>query len=378
MVQEQSLTDKYELLSCIQCGRCSSGCPVALRSPLNIRRLVREVAFDHDLEPVYGRPELWDCTTCSACSLRCPRGLEPHELLVAMRAVLADRGNVPTGIRDALDSTLKNGNPYGQPRDRRAEWAAGLKLKDFSRGDRAEVLYFVGCAASYDPRAREIARALSAVLARAGIDIGILGSEESCCGNEVRHIGEEGLFDILRTANLEVFHKYGIKQVVTTSPHCYNALKNEYRDGGFSVCHYTQFVAGLIESGKLGFSGGVKRVVTYQDPCSLGKQNGIYEEPRFILNSIPGLTFREMDRTRERSLCCEGGGGRMWVEGSGSGERLAEVRVREAVDIGVEVIATACPFCFLTLDDAVTSLGLTGRVMVRDIAQIVAELASRI
>lgn len=372
MSREPSLAEKYELLGCIQCGRCSAGCPVSLESCLNIRRLVREVAVRRGLEPICECRELWDCTTCSLCSLRCPRGLTPHEMLIDLRSMLADKGNVPATVKDALESTFKHGNPYGQPRSQRSEWAADLKIKDFSRGERAEILYFVGCAPAYDPRVQKVARALVQILTQAGVDFGILGSEENCSGNEIRRMGERGLFEILKKDNLSLFHKYRINQIATTSPHCYHALKNEYGDTSFTVSHYTQVIAKLIETGKLHPAQEIKKVVTYHDPCFLGKQNGVYEEPRSILRSIPGITFVELERSRERSLCCGGGGGRMWLDTTPE-QPLAHVRIREAVALGAEIIATACPFCLLNLEDAATTTGLADRIKVRDITEIVAE-----
>jgi Fe-S oxidoreductase len=185
-------------------------------------------------------------------------------------------------------------------------------------------------------------------------------------------MGEEGLFEIMVEDNVELFKECGADRMVTTSPHCYNTFTNEYEGlDNLQVQHYTQFVARLIEEGRLTFSGEVNKIVTYHDPCFLGKQNGIFEEPRAILKSIPGLDFREFDRSRERSLCCEGGGGRMWVEATTGGERLAEVRVKDAVAMGVEVIATACPFCLLTIEDAVKTTGHEEEIQVMDIMELV-------
>ena len=184
-------------------------------------------------------------------------------------------------------------------------------------------------------------------------------------------MGEEGLFQLLVKENSNLFRKYGVKKIVTTSPHCYNTFKNEYPLEDIEVKHYTQYIAELMEKGRLTFSGEVKKVVTYHDPCFLGKQNQVFDEPRRILASIPGIELVELDRSGERSLCCEGGGGRMWMEASDSGERLAEIRVRDAVEIGAEVIATACPFCLLTLEDAVKAMGYEERLQVRDIMELV-------
>jgi len=293
-----------------------------------------------------------------------------------MRRVLTEGGRVKPTVRDALESTFKFGNPWGRGKAKRADWAQGLNVKNLSEGANAEILYFVGCTPSYDDRVQAVARAMVKVFEKAEVDFGILGNEEICCGSEMRRLGEEGLFEFLVEDSLEIFKQHGVKRMVTTSPHCYNTFKNEYEGLDFEVQHYTQFVADLIERGKLVFSEEVNKVVTYHDPCYLGKQNQIYDEPRVILQSIPGLKFVEFDRSRERSLCCEGGGGRMWVEASSGGERLAETRVKDALALGAEVIATACPFCMLTLEDAVKTTGAEGSIEVLDIVELVAQAIS--
>jgi Fe-S oxidoreductase len=376
MLRTRKFVQQYDLLGCIQCGRCAAGCPLSLTSPLNVRRIIYQ-ALVRDKLDVKQMPEIWDCTTCKTCTLRCPKGLDPAMILVGMRRVMTEGGRIKTTVRDALESTFKFGNPWGRGKARRADWTQDLNLKNLSEGAEAEILYFVGCTPSYDDRVQAVARAMVKVFEKAGVDFGILGNEEICCGSEMRRLGEEGLFEFLVEDNLELFQQYSIKRMVTTSPHCYNAFKNEYEGLDFEVQHYTQFVADLIERGKLTFSGEVPptmKVVTYQDPCFLGKQNQVYDEPRAILQSIPGLQFVDFDRSRERSLCCEGGGGRMWVEASStSGERLAEVRVKDALDLGAEVIATACPFCMLTLEDAVKTTGAEDSIQVLDIVELVAQ-----
>jgi Fe-S oxidoreductase len=376
MLRTRKFVEQYDLLGCIQCGRCTGGCPLSLSSPLNIRRIIYEFLVRDKLD-VNQMPEIWDCTTCSTCTLRCPKGLDPAMILVGMRRVLTEGGRVKTTVRDALESTFKFGNPWGRGKAKRADWAQGLNLKDLSEGAEAEILYFVGCTPSYDDRVQAVARAMVKVFQKAGVDFGILGNEEICCGSEMRRLGEEGLFEFLVEDSLEMFERHGVKRMVTTSPHCYNTFKNEYEGLDFEVQHYTQFVADLIEQGKLTFSGEVNKVVTYHDPCYLGKQNQIYDEPRAILQSIPGLTFVEFDRSRERSLCCEGGGGRMWVEASSSsGERLAETRVKDALALGANVIATACPFCMMTLEDAVKTTGAEEAIEVLDVVELVAQAIS--
>lgn len=368
----KSLAEKYELFGCIQCGKCTGGCPISLKSPLNIRRIVRQATVQQSLEKISELKELWDCTTCSVCTLRCPRGLKPHELLIAIRGALVEEGNIPVTTRDALEGVFKHGNPWGRIRSKRSEWANGLGIKDVSQGDKVEMLCFIGCAASYDPRVQEMAKAMVKIFTKAGVDFGILSNEEGCCGNEVRRMGEAGLFEMLVEDNLKLFHSHGITRIVTLCPHGYNVFKNEYQGSQIEVKHYTQFIAELINKGKLTFSNQISKVVTYHDPCFLGKQNQIFDEPRSIIKAIPGVTFVDFDRSRERSLCCEGGGGRMWVEASSSGERLAEIRVRDAVELGAQIIATACPFCLLNLEDAVKTTGNQEKIEIKDIMELVA------
>jgi len=375
---EQTLAERYDLYGCYQCGKCTGGCPVSLKSKLNIRRLMIEGILGKNLDHLAEKPEIWDCTTCKTCTLRCPREMKPMDLLIGIRQTLIEEGHIPKSILDALENVYKYGNPWGKPKNKRAEWVTGLpegvKIKDFSRGERAEFLYFTGCAASYDPRIQEIAKSFAVIAQWTGIDFGILGNEEQCCGNEVRRMGETGLFEELAEANMKRFESFRIQRLFTFCPHGYNVLKNEYPKGKFEVFHGTQILAKQLERGNLSFLKEVKKVVTYHDPCFLGKQNAIFDEPRRLLQAIPGLTFREMERSRERSLCCEGGGGRMWVESSSeSGQRLAEVRVNDAVELGAEILVTACPFCVLTLEDAVKTSGHEEHLEVKDIVELIGE-----
>jgi Fe-S oxidoreductase len=375
---EQTIAQKFDLYGCFQCGKCTGGCPVSLKSKLNIRRLMIEGILGRNLDRIGEKVELWDCTTCKTCTLRCPRGLKPMDLVIGMRETLVEEGHIPKTLIDAMENTYKHGNPWGKPKNKRTEWLKGLpedlKVKDFSQGDHAEFLYFVGCTASSDPRIQEIAKALVHCLKKSEIDFGILGNEEHCCGNEIRRMGEAGLFDMLVEENVKRFESYQIEHVFTMCPHGFNVLKNEYPQGKVEILHTTQLLAKHLEQGKLSFTKELNKVVTYHDPCFLGKQNGIFDEPRLLLRAIPGLTFKELDRSRERSLCCEGGGGRMWVESSSeTGQRLAEIRVRDAVELGAEVLATACPFCTLTLEDAVKTSGHEDKIRVMDVTELLAE-----
>jgi Fe-S oxidoreductase len=294
------------------------------------------------------------------------------EFIMGIRNYLANKGEVPSTIRDALENTFLQGNPWGRFRDRRADWAKDLGIKIIGEAA-TEILLYVGCAPSYDPRVQSVSTALVKILQKANLDFGILGKKESCCGNEIRRMGEQALFKRLTKDNTNLFKKSGIKRIITISPHCFNAFKNEYPDLNIPIQHYTQVIADLIETGKLKMSKALNLPATYQDPCFLGKQNQIFDEPRRILTSIPGLEFAEMDRSKQRSLCCEGGGGRMWAEGGTEGPRNGEIRIREAVALGAKVMATSCPFCLLTFEDSVKTLSLTDQIVVKDISELVVE-----
>jgi Fe-S oxidoreductase len=371
-IDPNTFVQDYKLNVCIQCGTCTGGCPVKFRSPLNMRRLVRETFSTVTPSLIFNKTELWACTTCSTCSLRCPAGVKNVELIMGIRNFLAQKGNVPSTVRDALENTFLQGNPWGRFRDRRADWAKDLGIKILGEAA-ADTLLYVGCTPSYDPRVQTVSTALVKILQKAELDFGILGKKESCCGNEIRRMGEETLFKKLAKDNTALFKKLGLKKIITLSPHCLNAFKNEYPNFDIPVQHYTEVIADLIDLGKIKMSKPLDVLATYQDPCFLGKQNRIFDEPRKILASIPGLNFIEMDRSRERSLCCEGGGGRMWAEGGTEGARNGEIRIKEAIALNANVMATACPFCLLTLEDAVKTSGLTEQIMVKDISELVFE-----
>jgi Fe-S oxidoreductase len=368
-----SLRERFELLGCIQCGRCTAGCPVSLRTYLNVRKVVYEGVTGSGPRDATGRPEAWNCTTCSNCTDRCPKGVKPMELLIGLRSAAIERGKAQPTVRDALESTLKHGNPWGRIRDKRMDWAEGLDVPVAGEGEKARLLFYVGCTSAYDPLAQAGSRALAAVLAAAGVKYATLGTAESCCGSEIRRMGEDGLFELLSEGNREMFRDRGVETIVTNSPHCMNTFRNEYGEHGITVLHYSQLLAGLLDDGSLKLGTSVDMKVTYHDPCFLGKHNHIYDEPRRVLRAIPGITFVEMDRSRERALCCEGGGGRMWVEPPKErGERLADLRVKDAVALGAARIVTACPFCLKTLDDAVKTSGNEGKIAPIDLAELVA------
>ncbi|MDI6872688.1 (Fe-S)-binding protein [Candidatus Solincola sp.] len=373
--EELDFITKYDLLGCIQCGRCTGGCPVAMRTPLRVRCFMYDTQNEERLEELSERPEIWDCTTCYTCAARCPKGLEPLEVLIGLRSIQIEEGRVQPTVRDALESIFKDGNPWGSPRAKRLDWTKDLEVKilEPEAEETTDVLLFICCTDAYDPRVMKVAQALVKVLDAAGVDFGLIGEDESCCGSEVRRLGEEGLFEMCDEENVELLNSFNINRIVAISPHCYNTLKKEYHGLKHPVLHYTELVAQLLEDGKLQLKGELPKVVTYHDPCFLGKQNDIYDEPRYIITRIPGVDFREFDRCRERSLCCEGGGGKMWVESESKEERLAEIRVTDAKELGAEIIAVACPFCLLTLEDATKVKGIEEEMRVADILELLAE-----
>jgi Fe-S oxidoreductase len=363
----QELAQKHKLLECIQCGTCTGSCPVAKKANLNVRRYMHEVATLGRLTQ-HPQNELWSCTTCSTCGVRCPKDLNPYEFLIDIRGMAVEEGQIAPTIRDALESIFKNGNPWGRTRNKRSEWTQGLNLKHISQG--AETLFFVGCTAAYDPRVQNVPKSLVKCFEKAGLNFGILGDEENCCGSEVYGMGEKGLFDFLVEENMKTFNKYNVKQAVTSCPHGYHSFKNRYNQTSFEIKHHSQLLANLIETGKLTLSKQLDKKVIYHDPCFLGKQNSIYEEPRKIIESIPSVKLLEFDRSRARSICCEGGGGRMWVDIPG--ERLAEARVKDAAETGADILAVACPYCLLTFEDAVKTTGLEGKLQIMDLAELLA------
>ncbi|MGD8554059.1 MAG: (Fe-S)-binding protein [Anaerolineales bacterium] len=368
LVQTREVTDKLDLYMCIQCGKCTGGCPIASISNFNLRTLIYGLLVEDRLE-LEESEVLWDCTTCFTCTTRCPKDVKPADVVMTLRSHLVEAGQVPRTIGVALTSIFRQGNPLEFARENRADWAKGLPLKNATQ-EPVEALYFTGCIPSYDPRGQKVAQALVKVLAAAGVNLGTLGKDENCCGSEVRRLGEMGLFEMLVEEGGEQLSSLQAEHMITTSPHCFDVFRNNYPDLGYPVQHYTEYVAGLIQEGRLEFKEPLHKKVTYHDPCYLGKQNKIFDEPRLVLTSIPGLELVEMDRSRETSLCCEGGGGRMWFEGTNTSERLAHQRVKEAIGTGAEILATACPFCLSMLEDAAAVLGVGDQIKVKDTMEL--------
>ena len=374
-------TLRNAIMECVSCGLCRANCPMLENVKLDSVTARGKIIICYNLLMGALQPSmkvanrLFECTTCKACMTACLCGLNIPQIVEVARRDLVEEGLVPRTIRDMLISVQKHGNPWNQPISRRISWLKdkrGLNVKILSETGGADILYFVGCTASYDLRCQEIARSIAKVFSEANVDFGILGNEETCCGEPALRVGEKGLFDMLAEKNLENFKKYDVNRVVATCPHCYNTFKNSYpaNDTKFEVQHYTQFLADLIDKGKIRFSKRINKVVTYHDPCFLGRYNDVFEAPRKILESIPGLTIVEMDRNMENSFCCGGGGGRMWMEQT-SETRPSLNRAREAVDLKPDIIVTACPFCLINLEDAVKVLGKEEIIQVMDVAELI-------
>jgi Fe-S oxidoreductase len=363
----QALQTQTRVLTCIQCGKCTGSCPEAGKTPFNTRLLMRKKQFERVVEESLP----WYCTSCGACTLRCPRDVKPSEVIIEMRSALVEDGAIPVTIQKALENTYVQKNPWGRSRAKRGAWFDKLDIAvPHVSETESKILLFTCCIQAYDPRCMVIPQNVAKILSMGGIEFGVLGEEEACCGNEIRRIGEAGLFEELQEENKATLEEYGVKEIIALSPHCMNALKKEYGDLGIKIVHYTEVLAAMIKTGSLAPKGSFGKKVIYHDPCFLGKQSGIFDEPRYILNSIEGLSLLEFQRNRENSMCCEGGGGRMFFEVEAAYQRNAEVRVLEAVEKGAEVIATSCPFCLMTLEDPATEKGIA----VKEVSEILMEV----
>ena len=369
---------------CTKCSLCYASCPATIDMGFlgpsslatNYRFIVdtRDEGFNERLKDASGT--IWLCTSCDSCTLSCPKEIDCARALDDERSLIVEDGMfVPKTAKDVLNSAFKYHNLVHMSPGKRKEWSKGLEIKELPLVKKTDILYFVGCLPSYDERNQETARSTAQIFEKMDVDFAILGNEEWCCGDHILRLGEKGLFEMLAEHNLSLFKKYDFDRIVTISPHCYHTFKNDkpYADVEIDVQHYTQFIAEAIENGRLRPTKAINKKVTYHDPCFLGKRNDIYDEPRNILKSISGLELVEMRRSRENSFCCGGGGGRLWTEDATPQKRLSVNRVKEALKLGVEVVATACPFCLTTLEDAVKVLDVEGKIVVKDISELLTE-----
>ncbi|PIU23656.1 MAG: Fe-S oxidoreductase, partial [Chloroflexi bacterium CG08_land_8_20_14_0_20_45_12] len=317
---------------CYQCGLCTGICPWNTVRSFMVRRIMHEAQLG---ATNFGSEDVWICVTCRACVQRCPRGVEIIDVMRAIRRAVASLGIgvVPDALRISAKNIAGVGNPLGEEPEKRDDWAKDLGVKKFTRG--TEILYFPCCIPSYDPDVKTVSRSTATILNKLGIDFGIIGTEAKCCGEAIRKAGHEEIFQSLAKSNINTFGSNGVKTIVVSSPHCYHAFKNEYPElgGKFQVLHITQYLVSLIDQGKLRFSKEIKKKVIYSDPCYLGRHNSIYDEPRKLLQSIPGLELVEFPDSREEALCCGGGGGRIWMD-TKKGERFSDIRVEQALEKG--------------------------------------------
>ena len=354
---------------CFQCGLCTTVCPWNIVTHFIVHKMLRQTQF--------GLPDTedegwWLCTTCGACVRRCPRGVGVIDVMTSVRRIMVESGFSPHSLRTAMVSLGGVGNPIREGREKRADWAQGLDVKMFTQ--ETELLYFPCCTAAYDSRVRKVARATAEILQKAGVDFGILGVEESCCGESVRKAGNESLFHSLAQSNIDAFTKAGVKKVIVTSPHCYTSFKKEYPElgGRFEVIHFTEYLVALIREGRLKFRRELAKRVVYHDPCYLGRHNGIYDEPREILSGIPGLELVEFPDYRESGVCCGGGGGRIWME-TKKGERFSDLRLTQAIELGAHILATACPYCLVNFQDSLLTADKGSLIEIKDISELVQE-----
>jgi len=387
---EAALTLSEEMYKCVHCGLCLDACPtydeLGLETESSRGRIAFMKAVGEGRLPMSRRVAAhWEsCFQCLACQAVCPSAVPLGSLMAQARTLAVEAVGVPRELQEVFESTFRYGNPLGQSPRRRTEWARGLgvPVPEISRSrKRVDVLWFVGCYPSYHPRVQKVARALAEILNALDINFGIT-REEQCSGDSLRLAGEIGLFEYLVEHNMEAFGKLQFKELLTVDPHAYNALKNEYPKYGLShqVRHYSEFLVERLDALKALLTNPMDVTVTYHDPCYLGRGNGVYEEPRRLLQAIPGLTLVEMPRNRENGFCCGGGAGGMWLDIEAAqhySERLSEKRVEEAASVGAEVLAVACPYDLLRFEDAVKTKGLEGKLVVKDSLELLVEATGR-
>ncbi|MDQ1238868.1 MAG: hypothetical protein QG577_1053 [Thermodesulfobacteriota bacterium] len=358
---------------CFQCGLCDTVCPWNRVTTFSMRKLVREATFG--LTEIESE-DIWRCTTCGRCPQQCPRDVKQIESGISLRRIANEYGVYPSTVKTVRTinaGLVGQGNPFGEDRTTRAAWAEGFSVKPFTEG--MEILYFPGCYLCYDPRLKKVARATANILNFAGVDFGILGAKENCCGESIRKTGDEELFKRLAKENIKAFIDNGVKKILVSSPHCYHTFKNEYPEFkvDFEIVHISQYLFDLVNDGRLQFKKDYPKKVTYHDPCYLGRHNGVYDEPREVLRKIPGLEFKELLESRSDSLCCGGGGGRVWME-TLKGERFSDIRIEQALEVGADVLATSCPYCITMLEDSKVTMNVAEKIEVKDITEIIQEL----
>jgi len=412
-IRDFSWKQLLDLYSCTWCGRCHVVCPAQLSGkPLSPRELILgmkehlleegpkllkkqvpassvavdkagvtdpESSTEHTgrgktlIGDVISEEAIWSCTTCLACQDICPVNNEHIDKIIDLRRHLQMIAKTEVA-RDTLKNLRVRGNPWRGTMYARTDWTEGLNIKVVGEDSNIDVLYWVGCTEALEDRSLKVARAVAKLMKQAGVNFGILGEEEMCCGDPARRLGAEHLFQMLAMNNIQLLQSYNIKKIVTACPHCFNTLKNEYPklEGQFDVVHHTQFIVELLKDKKLRVKPSGDALVTYQDPCYLGRYNDIFDVPRQIINDILGMTLVEMEQNKKDGFCCGGGGGRMWIEEK-FGQRINEMRLDQAINTQAKVVAIACPFCLQMYEDAAKAKNAEESLKVRDIAELVEE-----
>lgn len=373
-VRELTWSELLSLEACTRCGRCVAVCPAtaagAALSPLRLVQTLKRGA------PWVSAEEFWACTSCGACTTECPVSVDPLRLVVEARRGAVEDGRVAPHVARALESLYAHGDPWGFPRSQRADWCRDLGVRVLGEGEPVEVLYWVGCAGAYDPAGQSVARAVATLLQRARVPFAILGPRERCTGEPARRLGEEGCFQHLARLNIDTLRGHAPKLVLTHCPHCAQVIGREYPSlgGTFAVVHHSEFLARLLQDGRLRVSRPLGELLTFHDPCHLARGNGVVDPPRRLLSALGGGELREMPRARERTRCCGGGGGQMWLGTTGS-QQVSLLRLEEAMATGARSVATACPYCRVMVESAAEARGAQRQVAVRDLAELLLEHA---
>ncbi len=373
-----ALAGGESLTWCYQCAKCVGVCPVDIVGDYGPRKIYRKVQTG---TVFVDAPDLWLCTTCANCLRVCPKEVDMIKIMPAVREVAVNKGAVPPELQKAFENTARYGNPMGENPRKRADWAkdAGVSVPIMATIKKpVDALWYVSTYTAYHPRGKDAARAMARVFSALGVDWGILGVEEKDDGDTQRLAGEKGLFEMLAEQNIATLGKYEFNKLVVSGPHEYNAFKNLYPQygGNYNVIHYTQFLQGMLAQLKPLMKKSLDLKVTFHDPCYLGRHNGEYDAPRDLLRAIPGVKLVEMGRCRENGYCCGGGGGGMWLDSFSrdyTTMRLSDRRVLEAVESGADVLAVCCPFEVSRFEDAVKATGNEGKLVVKDIIELVDE-----
>jgi Fe-S oxidoreductase/nitrate reductase gamma subunit len=386
-LSELTAKNRLDLLSCVECGRCTIVCPANLSgknlNPKTIITKARDLAEragreDAELfgeSPIYAANELDACTTCGACMEECPSNIEHVDIIMeAKRYKTLTLGEIPPSAADAASKIKINGNPWGITQDDRFKWADGLEVPVIEAGKKVDYLYYVGCAGSYDAANQKVVKDTIMLLKKAGVDFAVMGKTEKCNGDPVRRFGDEYTFFEVAIENIANMRQYTFDKVVTHCPHCLHTIGKEYakfEDGAFETVHHTELLADLIKDGKLRPEIEQKQDMTFHDPCYLGRHHGEYNAPRDILQSIPGLNLIEMERSKDKALCCGMGGGNMWYE-LPEGEELAKNRLKDIGSTKTEKLATSCSFCLINFNSSKAHVKETENVEIEDVASILA------